>query len=1087
MPRRVVFEGVEHAFPDDATDDEIRSNLEAATAPAFQNKAQFPPNLGNAQKAPLQPDKTLENLAGVASKAGDLLTANPIERSGGTTLTKLYEGAGEGLKQISEKVLGEKYSTTRERLPFLKGVETVGNLGKVVPEVIDSMYSPAGAAMTAMPASRFYRAIPPQVKAAVGAVFGAPQAMDLKDSVSALTEDVTPENVADVAVKGAMTVMPFLANRANPAHRGNRRKFETAAVDDTAPLRHFEQDGGGVAPEKSAHLQARNSKGLTSVIQQDMDQLKEILPKRAEVQMGFSPYGVNPMVVPTKKLSNMERYGILNEYEKQFNINKKYQTPEGYTKQTLQAAKQQLEIEMGPEQTAEVQQRLKDLYALQDRLLDTVHAVGAISDDHYNNIKANQAKGEGYLPLHRIAYIADNLDENIPVGSSAWNVAQQNLVKNRKAEGSTLAVANPFESVIENIGKANKLIEQQKVGMKLAAHANNPAFKGLIEPIGNGVDPGKGRGTFNVLQDGKKLTFAVPKDVGDVMKGLNREQADLVTGWASKSAAALRAGATTLYLPFLPANMIRDYQTAHVTTGLTPIDWVKGLAEGIKQGKDFDLFMRSGGGQSGLFGKSGLSQMDRRAASLKDLTTDPLTAGLKSLRPDRLLQSVGEKIELAPRLGAFKRALHGPTGPVGSQSSPLGTAPAGFGPRGGITNSPTVAAFMARNSTVDFSKAGSVGRVVNRWVPFLNARLQGNINFYGSLKNNPPAASAMRLGMVVGLPVIATHIWNSKYPEVMKDMAENEKDQNFVVVGGTEKDEQGRWTNVLKFPKGEVAPFATLLETYLDHMQQNTPKEYGKLAMEIASGMSPIPFERDGKFAPGRAVGAVTPPLARAAIEGVTNTNFYTGREIVPKEFTMTGAAPEEQYPAGTPELYVRAGKALGTSPMKIQNAAVAQFGGLGRVAAYPSKAGGGISNRFVGATGGAQQQKDFDMRQEAQQERGDRVMQEKRAVQQIVSAPPEQRAAIYKQALPQDPQQAEKFNQQLLTAFQKQKAAVEHETFARVLKTDPPEVRARTILKKLETLPTPEEKTEFMKAMQSKRILIPEVIRHMQRLQPIQ
>jgi hypothetical protein len=1104
VAKRIKFDGVEHVFPDDFTDEEIQRSLEALppqNQQAFHEQAKFPPDLGTDPRppalrpsAPPPPDRTLQNVARVADKVGAAITDNPIEKSGGTTLTKLYEGAGEGLQQIVEKAAGRKYSQMREELPVLKTAELVGNLGSYVPKAIDSLYTPAGAAMAALPAMRMVKSASPHLKAAIGATFATPQAEQFATgTVPAALKDPNPKSLADVAVQGAMTVLPFMANRANPAHQQNRRKAETVAIDDTAPLRHFEQDAGGVPMEKSAHVQARVSKGLPSVIEGSLKKAQDVLPKRAEIEIGTSPYGINPLVTPTKKLELVDRYSKLQEYEHGFLKNRRYETPEGYNRNTLSQAILDLETKMGPELTAEVQKYSSDLRRERSKKFAQVHAAGIISDEHYANTLAKYP--DGNVPLKRIAYISDNLDK-LPTGSSAWNMASQNLVRKRGEKGSTLAVANTLESVVEDIVKADRLIERQKVAMKLAAHANNPAFKGMIEAIPDGADPGPGRGTFNVLQNGKKLTFAVPKDVADTMKGLNKEQADLVTTWASKSAAALRAGATTLYLPFLPANMIRDYQTAHVTSGLSPIDWVKGFAEGIKKGKDYELFMRSGGGQGGLYGQSGLSQMDRRTASLKDLTADPLTAGIKALRPDRMLQSVGEKIELAPRLGVFKKALYGGESPTGAQSSPMGLNPRGFsvGPRGaGVTSDPTVAAFLARNSTVDFSKAGSAGRIVNRWIPFLNARLQGNINFYGALKNNPPEASALRLGMVVGLPVLATHVWNSQFPEVMKDMAEHEKDQNFVIVGGPEKDSQGRWTNVLKLPKGEVAPFATLLESYLDYTQKKDPKSYQKLAMEVMSGMSPLPFEREGKIAPERAVGAVIPPLARGVIENVANKNFHTGQPIVKEEYTRTGADPENQYPAGTPELFVRGGKAMGVAPQKLQNLAVAQFGGLGRVAAFPSKSGGAIANRFIGATGGAGQQKDFEIRDEARREVGNRAMEQKRAVeaavQQIMDAPPEQRMALYRQALPADPEQREDFQRRLLTGMQKKQAAIDHETFARVLKTDPPEVRAATILKKLATLLTPEEKAEFLKAMQTKRIIIPEVIRHMQKLtqQPVQ
>lgn len=1040
------------------------------------------------------PDRTMENIANMANTVGDVSQAHAIESLGGTTLTKLYEGAGEGLKWLSEKALGEPYSRTREQLPFLKGVETIANFGAVIPKTIDAIYTPLGAALGALPISQFGKAASPHVKTAVAAAFSAPQAEHVrKEALPALAKDVNPKTISDVAEGVTMTGLPFLAARAKPVTEADKLNFMRRHVDRTYPIKAFEDQAGGVPLEKSAWVEARNAQGLAGMIEQDLKPRAEALPKRAEVTFGTSPYGINPLVLPTEKYNQMKRYGQLIEVEKELNIDPKYQNPEGLTRKTVKAAKAQMETIIGPETTAEIQNRLQKIYAEDKALQAELQAVGAVSDEHMANIAARKKKGgiDSYLSLRRAAYVADHMDDGevLPTGSNAFSVANEKVLPSRNvhSSGSTLEFADPFESMVINVMKTRRLIQQQRVGMKLAAHANDPAFKGMIEPISSGQDPGPGRGTFSLLQNGKKVTYAVPEDVAAVMKGMTEQHMNLVTEWAAKSTAALRAGATTLYIPFLPANAIRDFQTAHVTSGLSPIDWVKGFAEGIKEGELFDEFMRSGGGQSGYFEARGAR------STLNTMTRDPVTQfAMNVAKPWKAIQYVGEKIELAPRLGVFNRALHGPAKLTGAEPTPYGPAPSrlAYGKRGeGVTSDSRVASFLARNSTVDFARHGEAWRVVNQLVPFLNARWQGNINFYGSLKSNPPQTSAMRLGMVVGVPVLATHFWNKRFPKVMEDMAEYERDQNFVIVGGEEQDDQGRWTNVLKLPKGEVAPFATLLESYLDYRDKRPLKSNKKLALEVLSGLSPIPFEREGKLAPPRALGAVLPPALRAGVEGATNTNFYTGRQIVPEEYRQTGAAPEDQYPAGTPELFVQLSDMLGVSPMHLQNALVAQFGGIGRMMAYPAKAGTNIRNRFLGATGGAQQQHDFELRAESKLESGKVAMQEKRhiesAVKEIVDAPPQQRMDIVRQFIPKTPDEAMEFARRLKVGLEKRQAAIEHEQFARTLKTDAPEVRARTILKKLDELQTPEQRSEFLQSMLQNKILILEVMKEMQKLRP--
>lgn len=178
MPRIIEFEGRQHQFPDDATDDQIRAALSGTT-----------------QKQ--QPS--------MLSRASDVANAHAIQSLGGGTFTDIYDAAGEGLKQVSEKALGEKYAVTRERLPFLKGVEFAGQVARAVPETLDTMLTPFGAGTAAA-----LGLAGPRVKAAAGAAFSTAQAKEIPQRAQEAIENPTPQTVGNVFKDTAMTAAPAI-------------------------------------------------------------------------------------------------------------------------------------------------------------------------------------------------------------------------------------------------------------------------------------------------------------------------------------------------------------------------------------------------------------------------------------------------------------------------------------------------------------------------------------------------------------------------------------------------------------------------------------------------------------------------------------------------------------------------------------------------------------------------------------------------------------------------------------------------------------------------------------------------------------
>jgi hypothetical protein len=764
-----------------------------------------------------------------------------------------------------------------------------------------------------------------------------------------------PRNPASGGEAGAIAAdFPIVAAKAVAEKADDAIKaWERTMVDDLSDIRHFTK-GADLAPEEDPYTLAILHAGRAGKIE------RRIMRKG----------GLRSIVRPAYReglLDSVREYSLLERFEELSGrgIDK---FPGGQTIADVKAAKAALETKLGPKKLAKVQNYIDGLRQYSDRLLAESKDAGLISDAAYNAIKA---KNQKYVPLQRIAYLHDQLDKMTP-GSNVFSVSGQDLIKG--IAGSTKEVLDPIQSIIRNTYKSVSLISRNRVAKSMADLSNNPKFsKDVFELKGNQTIP-EGFDSFNVLIDGRKKTYAAPELVVQAMKRMNPQEHDIMTRAMAKTSELLKAGAVTLNVGFIPANVVRDASTAAVKSevGFTPISWLRGLGHAIFKGETYDKYLESGGAFSGYFeqlGKANVTDAKGNVvAALPDLNevTGKMTLkkAISIANPFDHIRYIGQIIEQAPRIGVFERGLR------------KGKSLEGAG-------------YIARDVTVNFSKAGTAMRQLNLWVPFLNARQQGMINVGRAIADHPARAS-MTLTAIVGIPVISTYLNNTRaHKDIWDDIASDEKRQNFILITGDGRDEEGNPTDVVKIPKGDVGqmfgnPLESLLE-FADSRNPKTvdrlarqmglpefqgkarePKPWKQLALETASDVNPyFPFEREGEPSLQAVGSAVIPPVPKAVIEWSNNKNMYTGREIVPLKGRLQEASPEEQYKADTPKVAVKVGQWLGVSPLKIQNTVGTVAGGLGRqmlhiLSGEPAKATQTVSRRFVGARGGGKEEDDF-------------------------------------------------------------------------------------------------------------------------------
>jgi hypothetical protein len=794
--------------------------------------------------------------------------------------------------------------------------------------------------------------------------------------------------------------------------------------------------GKGVAPESDPYLAARRYAGHFGKIQNRLDDLSERLTPARGLEK------------QTKEYAQLERYEELAGR----GIDK---FPGGETIDQVRARKAALEQELGPEKLAQVNQAVDGIREWSDGLLQEARDAGVISQASYDGIKA---KNEKYIPLQRLEYLEDQLDE-LPHGGNSFSVANQDFV--RSIKGSEKAVVDPFEGLVRNAYKAVSLIERNRVAQDMAALAEKPGFEGQIIKARPSAEPPPGMGKFSVLVDGQKHDYLAPKPVVEAMKGMTRQNADMVTKWAAVSANMLRQGSTGLYAPFIPTNAVRDFASATLVSrvGFNPADWVRGFASYIAKDQSYHDFLESGGSFSGYFERN-----KRLTSTANELTR---SKGAKVLRtvtnPIELIRVVGESVETAPRLGVFKRSRR-------------------------MGHPAEMAAMDARDATVDFAKSGSVGQLVNLWVPFLNARTQGTANVFRAFGRNPKRAMLVSAA-IIGAPAVATYLNNTRqYKDVWDDIAQFEKDNNWLVVYGRQRDAKGNPKQVVKIRKDEAAKaLGNTLEAFLSYLDGQGTKTLDTLALQLASNLSPVGFEQNGKLAPGEFASGIAPPLAKVLFEEVSNRNFYTDRPIVPDQ--LKNASPYNQYDKNTPEWLKSIGKTFNLSPLRIQHVVTTQFGGLGRTAvtskspdplSFTGQMAADTASRFSGARGGEQEQRGHQMLDQLQQQDTDKKLDLKRSVEQIhadlMATPEKQRGAKVEQLI-----QSGKLNEEsakmLVDLAEAQAKGLTN--LERRLKSSSVEVRAKYMLQSLEGKP-PQDADRLMQTWIDHGLLNENVAEHL-------
>lgn len=471
------------------------------------------------------------------------------------------------------------------------------------------------------------------------------------------------------------------------------------------------------------------------------------------------------------------------------------------------------------------------------QLLNYMEDNGLISKELHSKLNQNTA----YTPYQRLM---DDVSSFTGHSQQLGNLNSEQVIK--KMKGSDRTILNPIEATMSN---TMRIINEGQRNIAARKIAENAFSENRLK---DGQKPRAGYDTLNFMENGKKVSYEVPKMVASEMKRLNRvlpEGVEKVISVLSMPAKTLRGGATSLNPVFAASNLIRDQLQTTITGNIganikgTP----KALLATFGFGEKADN-LRAELSRQGIIGSEyrqtyGYKQGDLMAELQKE-------HHLSKKAADRLKHPIDALNDLIGRTEYFTRAQQY------------------FGTDGDTT----AKSQAARNNTLNFSRGGEAIMVVNRVVPFLNAGMQGGRQMINQLVKRP-ARTALALAAWAGIAMAAKGISESdeKKKELYDRVSDYEKKTNLILFDKDAKynPETGRIDGLVKIP---IPQFLYPITDSMNNIK-DSPDALLKTASNIFEVFTGLDTENP--------VNQLTPTAIKPFIEAATNTNTFTKQDIV--------------------------------------------------------------------------------------------------------------------------------------------------------------------------------------------------------------
>lgn len=529
------------------------------------------------------------------------------------------------------------------------------------------------------------------------------------------------------------------------------------------------------------------------------------------------------------------------------------------------------------------QKAAKQIYKYQDYLLAMLVKEGLLTAKAYHTMRK--------MYPHYIPFFRDMSD----VGMQSFLSGGKGFIDVsspvKRLKGSTRDIIDPLESIIKNTFQFYNAVERNHVGRTFAKLADKQGVGQIVERVKG--DKAKTDNTFNVWENGEKVTYETTPELIETMRMLDKEQSSMIMKILSYPANWLRAGAT-LSPEFILRNPVRDMIGASIYSkhGFIPIvDTFKGLSLYLKKGQTYWEYKKSGAAHAAMVSLD----RDYLGGQLRDIMKRESKFTKLIKNPIEALRAMSEATEMATRLAEYDNARKGYTGVsnrlFGKERKPL---------------SAREAALESRDITLDFSRRGTNTKKANQVIAFFNATIQGADKMARAFKEDPRGMTVKTM-LYITLPSVLLWYMN-KDDERYQELPQWEKD-TFWIIPGKE--------NMYKIPKPFEAGilFGTAFERMLQYMddKKNDRKGVG------FKGFGERVFD---SFAPSFMPTAMIP-----IVEATTNYSLFRQRNIIPQ--SQENLPARLQYGANSSEVAKFVGDKINVSPYIVDNTIRGYGGGL--------------------------------------------------------------------------------------------------------------------------------------------------------------
>lgn len=513
------------------------------------------------------------------------------------------------------------------------------------------------------------------------------------------------------------------------------------------------------------------------------------------------------------------------------------------------------------------QKHYKEVRTYLDDLVDDMEKVGLVTKE-----SAKYFKNSNYIPTGR-EKVEDGFDRAF---SDLLPAEYRKVIKELDGGSETSEIGSPLEQMVMHTFNTRQAIFKNQANKELLSLARRDKDNKFMKVVAKAGDASHPDNVIKVYENGEEVLIDASKELVEAVKGATVSESNIIAKLA-KSYTRIQRTSNTATPEFLVRSIVREIPFAYTTSSakfsLTK-DLPMSILDLVTNGKALgnksllDKYYSSGAGQNTIYAmdrdisaKTILKAMKGKDSMSKKMIT---VANPKSMFD--VLRIFADVTEQMPKLAEYRATLR------------KGTKGKNWLKEAGVPEEILQRAAYNARDIMDYSRAGSSTREMNKYVAFLNSAIQGKSKVYRAFKKDA-IGTATRGLTTLTLPAVGMFYMRKLLASDEQETAIRESPDwvrrsfHLVPIPGDSEE------RLIRIPKSfDLSPiFSTSVERGLEHMYDMSEQTTMDGIKEFMAQMADIPTELTA---------------ASLLYEIPSNYSKFLDRDIVPK--AMTGQDTEK-------------------------------------------------------------------------------------------------------------------------------------------------------------------------------------------------